>query len=87
VIQNLKPSKTMSNETIDDVTGGVNAITGSAGRIVTQQVELVNLAIESVAELFVPIGKTASDLVTGSLTALNQLLQNASSLLAQKKES
>jgi chlorosome envelope protein B len=75
----------MSNEIIDDVTGGINALSGSAGRIVTQQVELVTLAIESVAQLFDPIGKTASDLATGALTAVNQMLENASSALAPKK--
>jgi len=75
----------MSNETIDDVTGGINAITGSAGKIATQQIELFTLAIESVTQLFVPISKTATDLVTGTLTALNQVLESASTALAPKK--
>ncbi|NMW22034.1 MAG: chlorosome envelope protein B [Chlorobiaceae bacterium] len=75
----------MSNETIDDVTGGINAITGSAGKIATQQIELFTLAIESVTQLFVPISKTATDLVTGTLTALNQVLESVSTALAPKK--
>lgn len=75
----------MSNETFDDITGGINAIGGSAGRIVTQQVELVTLAIESVGQLFTPFLKTASDLVTGTINGVNQVLENASSVIEQKK--
>ena len=75
----------MSNETIDDITGGINAIGGSAGRIVTQQVDLATLAIESVAQLFVPISKTATDLAAGTLSGIIQVLETASSAIEQKK--
>ncbi|MEI8187027.1 MAG: chlorosome envelope protein B [Chlorobiaceae bacterium] len=75
----------MSNEIIDDVTGGINALSGSAGRIATQQVEMVTLAIESVAQLVGSVGKTASDLLTGTLSGVNQVLENVSSALAPEK--
>ncbi len=75
----------MSNETIDDISGGINAIGGSAGRIVTQQVELVTLAIESVAQLFTPVLKTAADLITGTINGVNQVLDNASSAIDPKE--
>jgi len=75
----------MSNETFDDITGGINAIGGSAGRIVTQQVDLATLAIESVAQLFVPISKTAADLATGTINGIIQVLENASSAIEPKK--
>ncbi len=75
----------MSDKTIDDIAGGINAIGGSAGRIVTQQVELVTLAIESVTQLFAPIGKTATDLAAGTLNGIVQVLENASSAINPKK--
>ncbi len=75
----------MSNETIDDLAGGINAMAGSAGRIATQQVEMVTLAIESVAQLFTPIVKTAADLVTGTISGVNQVIENASSAIDPKK--
>ncbi|MEI6692043.1 MAG: hypothetical protein WCL43_04925 [Chlorobium sp.] len=75
----------MANETIDDITGGINAISGSAGRIITQQIELVTLAIQSVAGMFEPLGKNASNLVTGSLGAVTAVLDNVSSALDSKK--
>ena len=75
----------MSNETIDDISGGINAIGGYAGRIVTQQVELVTLAIESVAQLFTPVLKTAADIVTGTINGVNQVFEGASSAIEQKK--
>jgi phage-related protein len=73
------------NDTIDDVAGGINAMAGSAGRIVTQQVELVTLAIESVAQLFPPIFKTAADLVTGTINGVNQVIEGASSAIEPEK--
>ena len=75
----------MSNETIDDIASGINAMGGSTGRIVAQQVEMITLAIESVAQLFMPIGKTATDLAAGTINGIIQLLEGASSAIDPKK--
>ena len=75
----------MSSETIDDIAGGINEMAVSTGKIITQQVEMVTLVIESVTQVFVPIGNTASDVVTGMLTGFNQILENTASALAPKE--
>lgn len=76
----------MSNETIDDIAGGINELAGSAGRIAAQQIEMISLTIESVTQLSVPVSKTATDLVSGLLSGFNQVLENVSSSLALKKD-
>jgi hypothetical protein len=78
--------KAMSNETIDDIAGGINELAGSAGRIAAQQIEMISLAIESVTQLSVPVSETATDLVSGLLSGFNQVLENVSSSLALKKQ-
>ncbi|NTW84285.1 MAG: chlorosome envelope protein B [Chlorobiaceae bacterium] len=76
----------MSNETIDDIAGGINELAGSAGRIAAQQIEMISLAIESVTQLSVPVSETATDLVSGLLSGFNQVLEKVSSSLALKKQ-
>ena len=74
----------MSNETIDDISGGINAIGGSAGRIVTQQVELVTYAIKSVTAAVEPLAKNALELTGNVFNALNETVKNVSTAIAPK---
>ncbi len=74
----------MSNGT-NDVTGAVNTLVETVGKLASQQVELLNSSIKTVAGLIEPLGKTATDLVGNAFGAVNQILLSVSAAIAPKK--
>jgi len=74
----------MSNGT-NDVSGAINNLLETVGKLAQQQVELLNSGIKTAVQLIEPLGKTANDLVGNVLGTVNQVLQNVSSAFAPKK--
>ncbi|MEI8032746.1 MAG: chlorosome envelope protein B [Chlorobiaceae bacterium] len=74
----------MANGT-NDVTGAVNSLLDTVGKLATQQVELVSASVKTIAGFIEPLGKTATDLVGNAFGAVNQILQSVSSAIAPKK--
>lgn len=74
----------MSNGT-NDVSGAINSLLETVGKLGQQQIELLNSGIKTATQLIEPLGKTATDLVGNLLNAVNQVLQNISAAIAPKK--
>lgn len=74
----------MSNGT-NDVSGAINNLLETVGKLAQQQVELVNSGIKTTAQLIEPLGKTHTDLVGNVLNTVNQVLQSFSTAFAPKK--
>ncbi|NTW69498.1 MAG: chlorosome envelope protein B [Chlorobiaceae bacterium] len=74
----------MSNGT-NDVSGAINNLLETVGKLGQQQIELLNSGIKTATQLIEPLGKTATDLVGNLLNAVNQVLQNISAAIAPKK--
>ncbi len=75
----------MSNGTSNDVSGAINNLIDTLGKLAQQQVEFLNSGIKTAAQLAEPLGKTATELVGNVINTLNQVLQNISAALAPKK--
>ncbi|TLU87553.1 MAG: chlorosome envelope protein B [Chlorobium sp.] len=75
----------MSNGTSNDVSGAINNLIETLGKLAQQQVEFLNSGIKTAAQLAEPLGKTATELVGNVINTLNQVLQNISAALAPKK--
>lgn len=75
----------MSNGTNIDVTGAINNIVDTCGKLFQLQLDVVNNGLKVVTDLAEPLAKTATDLVGNLGATLNQVLQNVSSAIAPKK--
>ena len=75
----------MSNGTSNDLSGAVTNLVETLGKIAQQQLEMLTGGIKSAAGLVEPLAKTATDLVSNIVGALNQVLQGISSAIAPKK--
>ena len=79
----------MANETCNDlgstVSGAVNGIVETAGKLAQQQVELLGSGVNAVVQIIEPLAKTAIDLLGSASNTLGQVLQNVSSAIAPKK--
>ena len=75
----------MSNGTSNDVSGAITNLLETLGKLAQQQVDLLTGGIKTAAGLIEPLGKTATDLVTNMIGALNQVLQSVSAAFAPKK--
>jgi chlorosome envelope protein B len=74
----------MSNGT-NDVSGAVNNLIDTFGKLAQQQVEFLNSGIKTAGQLIQPLGKVATDLVGNVLNSLTQALQAVSSAIASNK--
>ena len=74
----------MSNGT-NDVSGAISNLVETLGKLVQQQVDLVTSGIKTASQLVEPLGKTATDLASSIVSALNQVLQSVAAAIAPKK--
>ncbi len=75
----------MSNGTSNDVSGAINNLVDTLGKLAQQQIELLSSGIKSATQLIEPLGKTVTDLAGNLISTLNQVLQSVSAALAPKK--
>lgn len=75
----------MANETTNDLSSAFSNLLNTAGKLATQQVDLLSSGVKAVAEIIEPLGKTAIDLVGSTANTLGQVLQNVASSVAPKK--
>ena len=75
----------MSNGTSNDVSGAINNLVDTLGKLAQQQIELLSSGIKSASQLIEPLGKTVTDLAGNLISTLNQVLQSVSAALAPKK--
>ena len=75
----------MANESSNDFAGAVNNLLETLGKLGQMQVDLVTNGIKSILSAVEPLGKKATDLAGGALTALTDAVQNVSSAIAPKK--
>ena len=74
----------MSNGS-NDVSGAINNLIDTLGKLAQQQVEFLNSGIKTASQLAEPLGKTTTDLFSNIINTLNQVLQSISSAIAPKK--
>jgi chlorosome envelope protein B len=75
----------MSNDAISDFSVAFNNLLTTAGTLVQQQLDLLNIGIRTAGQLIEPVVKTSSDLIGNLLSNCCQLVQNiASSIFPQK---
>ncbi len=75
----------MSNESINGLSVALNNILTTAGTLVQQEVDLLNMGIKAAGEVIVPLVKTSSDIVGNILNTVGQIIQNISCALIPKK--
>lgn len=75
----------MSNGSNIDVSGAVNTLLETAGKVVQLPIDLLNNGIKTADSVIEPATKTATDLALNILNTLSQVLQNISSVIAPKK--
>jgi chlorosome envelope protein B len=75
----------MSNGTNIDVTGAINTLTETFGKLFQMQVDIANNALKAMADVAEPLAKTATDLIGNFAGAATQVLQSVSSAIAPKK--
>lgn len=75
----------MSNGSNIDVSGAVNTLLETAGKVVQLPIDLLNNGIKTAVSVIEPATKTATDLALNILNTLSQVLQNISSVIAPKK--
>jgi chlorosome envelope protein B len=82
---NLKTKHTMSNGTNIDVSGAINSIVDTAGKIVQLQMNFMNDSLKVHADAIGPLAKSATDLIGSVANTATQVLQSVSSAIAPKK--
>jgi len=75
----------MSNGSNIDVSGAINTLTETFGKLFQMQVDVANNALKAMADVAEPLGKTATDLIGNFASAATQVLQSVSSAVAPKK--
>ena len=75
----------MSNGSNIDVSGAINTLTETFGKLFQMQVDVANNSLKALAEVAEPLGKTATDLVANFANVATQVLQSVSSAVAPKK--
>ena len=75
----------MANETSNDLSSAFSNLLSTAGKLATQQVDLLSNGVKAVVEIIEPLGKTAIDLVGNTANTVGQVLQNVASTIAPKK--
>jgi chlorosome envelope protein B len=74
----------MSNGTNIDVSGAINNIVDTAGKIVQLQMDFMNNSLKVLADAVGPLAKTATDLIGSLANTTTQVLQSVSSAIAKK---
>jgi chlorosome envelope protein B len=74
----------MSNGTNIDVSGAINNIVDTAGKIVQLQMDFMNSSLKVLADAVGPLAKTATDLIGSLANTTTQVLQSVSSAIAKK---
>ena len=74
----------MSNGSNIDVSGAINNVVDTAGKIVQLQLDLVNSSLNALANAVGPLAKTATDLIGSLANTTTQVLQSVSAALAKK---
>ncbi len=74
----------MSNGSFD-VSGAINSLTESFGKLFQLQVDLANNSLKTLVSVAEPLAKTATDLIGNVANAANQVLQSVSAAIAPKK--
>jgi chlorosome envelope protein B len=74
----------MSNGTNIDVSGAINNIVDTAGKIVQLQLDLLNNSLKVLADAVGPLSKTATDLIGSLASTTTQVLQSVSAAIAKK---
>jgi chlorosome envelope protein B len=74
----------MSNGTNIDVSGAINNIVDTAGKIVQLQLDFMNNSLKVLADAVGPLAKTATDLIGSLANTTTQVLQSVSSAIAKK---
>ncbi|HWR02299.1 MAG TPA: chlorosome envelope protein B [Chlorobaculum sp.] len=75
----------MSNGSNFDISGAINTLTETAGKLFQVQVDVANNALKALTNVAEPLGKTATDLIGTFANAATQILQSVSSAIAPKK--
>jgi chlorosome envelope protein B len=75
----------MSNGSNIDVSGAVNSLMETAGKLVQLQLDLMNNSLKVLANVAEPLAKTATDLIGNFANTATQVLQSVSSAVAPKK--
>lgn len=75
----------MSNGTNFDVSGAINTLTESFGKLFQLQVDLANNTLKTLVSVAEPLAKTATDLIGNVANAATQVLQSVSTAIAPKK--
>jgi chlorosome envelope protein B len=75
----------MSNGTNIDVSGAINNLVDTAGKIVQLQMNFMNESLKVHADAVGPLAKSATDLIGSFANTTTQVLQSVSSAIAQKK--
>jgi chlorosome envelope protein B len=74
----------MSNGSNIDVSGAINNLVDTAGKIVQLQVDFLNSSLNALANAVGPLAKTATDLIGSLANTTTQVLQSVSASLAKK---
>jgi chlorosome envelope protein B len=75
----------MSNGSNIDVSGAINTLTETFGKLFQMQMDIANNALNAMANVAEPLGKTATDLIGNFAGAATQVLQGVSNAIAPKK--
>lgn len=75
----------MSNGSNIDVTGAINTLTETFGKLFQLQVDLANNSLKALTNVAEPLAKTATDLIGNLASAATQILQSVSAAIAPKK--
>lgn len=75
----------MSNGSNIDVTGAINTLTETVGKLFQLQVDIANNSLKALTNVAEPLAKTATDLIGNLASAATQVLQSVSAAIAPKK--
>jgi chlorosome envelope protein B len=75
----------MSNGSNIDVSGAINTLTETFGKVFQLQVDIANNALNALTNVAEPLAKTATDLIGNFAGAATQVLQSVSNAIAPKK--
>ncbi len=74
----------MSNGSNIDVSGAVNNLVDTAGKLFQLQLDFVNSSLNVLSNAVGPLAKTATDLINTLANTATQVLQSVSSAVAKK---
>ena len=74
----------MSNGSNIDVSGAVNNLVDTAGKLFQVQLDFLNSSLNVLSNAVGPLAKTATDLINTLANTATQVLQSVSSAVAKK---